>query len=241
MRDNRRSRDRGEGFTRARMDPALRHIDSWIFDLDNTLYPARTDLFGQIDVRMGEYIARLLACDPIEARRVQKSFFHSHGTTLSGLMEHHGVAPDDFLDYVHDIDLSVVAEDRRLVAAIGALPGRKLVFTNGDETYARQVLARIGLSEAFEAVHDIHACGYRPKPDPASYAALCEFYAIDPARALFAEDMARNLKPAKALGMATLWIDNGSERGAEGADAKFIDYETDDLSEWLGALTGMTG
>ena len=221
------------------MIDALRHIESWIFDLDNTLYPARTNLFGQIDVRMGEYIARLLACDPIEARRVQKQFFHSHGTTLSGLMERHGVAPSDFLDYVHDIDLSVVAEDRRLVAAIAALPGRKLVFTNGDEAYARRVLERIGLEASFEAVHDIHACGYLPKPDPASYAALCERLAIDPARALFAEDMARNLKPAKALGMTTLWIDNGSERGADEVDGGFIDYRTDDLSEWLGELTGV--
>ena len=220
---------------------ALRHIDSWIFDLDNTLYPARTDLFGQIDVRMGDYIARLLACDRVEARRVQKQFFHSHATTLSGLMGRHGVAPSDFLDYVHDIDLSVVAEDRRLVAAIAALPGRKLVFTNGDEAYARRVLDRIGLSASFEAVHDIHACGYLPKPNPASYAALCERLAIDPARALFAEDMARNLKPAKALGMTTLWIDNGSERGADEADDGFIDYRTDDLTDWLAELTGVEG
>ena len=155
-------------------------------------------------------------------------------------MEQHGVAPSDFLDYVHDIDLSVVAEDRRLVAAIAALPGRKLVFTNGDEAYARRVLERIGLSASFEAVHDIHACGYLPKPNPASYAALCDRLAIDPARALFAEDMARNLKPAKALGMTTLWVDNGSERGADEADDGFIDYRTDDLSEWLGQLTGVT-
>ncbi len=141
------------------MIPALAHVEAWIFDLDNTLYPASSDLFGQIDVKMGAYIQRLLSVDPIEARRVQKAFFYEHGTTLAGLMAHHGVEPHEFLDYVHDIDLDVLAEDRRLIENIARLPGRKLIFTNGDEPYARRVLERLGLSQSFEAIHDSPAGG----------------------------------------------------------------------------------
>ena len=217
---------------------ALGHIDCWIFDLDNSLYPASTDLFALIDIRMGDYIQRLLACDPVEARRVQKSYFHEHGTTLAGLMAAHGVDPHDFLDYVHDIDLARLSADPALVAAMDRLPGRKFVFTNGDEAYAGRVLERIGLANAFDGMHDIHAMDYVPKPDPRSYAALLERHAIDPKAALFVEDMARNLEPAKALGMTTVWVDNGSERGGHGADPAFIDYRIADIGEWLTEILG---
>jgi putative hydrolase of the HAD superfamily len=218
------------------MLPALSHIDCWIFDLDNSLYPASTNLFALIDVRMGEYIQRLLGCDPVEARRVQKLYFHEHGTTLAGLMASHGTEPAEFLDYVHDIDLARLVADPALVAALDRLPGRKFVFTNGDEAYARRVLDRLGLANAFDGMHDIHAMDYVPKPNPAAYAALCARHGIDPARALFVEDMARNLAPAKALGMKTVWIDNGSERGGDGADPSFIDYQVADLGEWLNSI-----
>lgn len=212
---------------------ALRHIDCWIFDLDNSLYPASANLFALIDVRMGEYISKLLGCDAVEARRVQKRYFHEHGTTLAGLMAANGVDPHDFLDYVHDIDLARITADPLVVDAIDRLPGRKLVFTNGDEAYAARVLDRLGLANAFDGMHDIHAMDYVPKPNPAAYAAMCQRHAIDPATALFVEDMARNLEPAKALGMTTVWIDNGSERGSHGADESFIDYRIADIGVWL--------
>lgn len=215
------------------MIPALAHVESWIFDLDNSLYPASSDLFGLIDRRMGEYIQRLLRCDAEEARRVQKQHFHHHGTTLAGLMREHGVDPHDFLDFVHDIDLARLTADPALVAALDRLPGRKFVFTNGDEAYARRVLDRLGLANAFDGMHDIHAMNYVPKPDPGAYRAMCARHGIDPHRALFVDDMARNLAPAKALGMTTVWIDNGSERGGDGADRTFIDYEAADLGQWL--------
>jgi putative hydrolase of the HAD superfamily len=215
------------------MLPALAHIDCWIFDLDNTLYPPSADLFGLIDIRMGQYIQRLLGCDAIEARRVQKAYFHDHGTTLSGLMAHHGVDPNDFLEFVHDIEMDSVAEDRRLVEAVARLPGRKLIFTNGDADYAGRVLAKLGLSESFEAIHDIHACAYQPKPHAHSYASMIARLGVTPSTALFVEDMARNLKPAKALGMTTVWVNNGSERGGYEAHPDFIDYEIDDVGRWL--------
>lgn len=216
---------------------ALRHIDCWIFDLDNSLYPASCNLFELIDIRMGAYIERLLGVDAAEARRIQKLYFREHGTTLAGLMASQGVDPREFLDFVHDIDLARLVADPAVVAAIDRLPGRKFVFTNGDEAYAARVLDRLGLANAFDGMHDIHAMDYVPKPDPRAYAALCERHSIDPHSALFVEDMARNLKPAKALGMTTVWVDNGSEQASAAAEAEenraFIDYRTHDIGVWL--------
>ena len=214
----------------------LATIDCWIFDLDNTLYPASSDLFGLIDRRMTAYVARITGLPESEALALQKRYFHEHGTTLSGLMAHHDVDPHHFLEDVHAIEMDVLAEDRRLVGSIARLPGRKLVFTNGDGAYARRVLARLGLGASFEAIHDIHACNYLPKPSAASYASLLDGLHVDPMRALFAEDMARNLKPAKALGMTTLWVDNGSEQAGEVAAPDYVDYRTADLGDWLSAL-----
>jgi putative hydrolase of the HAD superfamily len=215
------------------MDPRFAHVRDWIFDLDNCLYPASTGLFSLIDERMGAYIQRLLDCGPEEARRVQKAHFHAHGTTLAGLMAEHDVDPHHFLDDVHAIALDRVAPDQRLARGLGRLPGRKFVFTNGDAPYARRVLEAIGVHEQFHDLHDIHASQLRPKPDPHGYRLLCERFGIDPTHAVLVEDMAQNLKPAKALGMTTVWVDNGSERGNHGADEAFIDLRIEDVGEWL--------
>ena len=217
---------------------ALAHIESWVFDLDNSLYPASRDLFALIDHRMGEYISRLVGCEADEARRIQKGFFRDHGTTLSGLMKEHDVDPHDFLDFVHDIDMARLTADPDMLAALDRLPGRKFVFTNGDAAYARRVLDKLGLANAFDGMHDIHTMNYVPKPHPDAYAQLCERHAIDPAHALFVDDMARNLAPAKALGMVTVWVDNGSEQAGRGASDDFIDYRTDDVARWLHEILG---
>jgi putative hydrolase of the HAD superfamily len=220
------------------MDPRFAHIRDWIFDLDNCLYPASTGLFALIDERMGAYIQRLLDCDPVEARRVQKAHFHEHGTTLAGLMKEHGVDPHDFLDDVHDIALDRVQCDQRLGRLLARLPGRRFVFTNGDAPYARRVLARIGVEDYFDDLHDIHASSYRPKPDACGYRLLCERFKIDPAHALFADDIAQNLAPAKALGMTTVWVDNGSERGDHGYDEGVVDERIGDVGDWLESILG---
>lgn len=220
------------------MDPRFAHIRDWIFDLDNCLYPASTGLFSLVDERMGAYIQRLLDCDPAEARRVQKHHFHTHGTTLAGLMKEHEVDPHDFLDNVHDIALDRVQCDERLAELLPKLPGRRFVFTNGDAPYARRVLKRIGIGEHFEDLHDIHASNYRPKPDPHGYELLCERFGIDPARALLADDMVQNLAPAKALGMMTIWVDNGSERGNHGFDEHAVDQRIEDVGAWLETVVG---
>ena len=215
------------------MMPELAHIDCWIFDLDNSLYPPSADLFALIDVRMRAFIENLLECDPDEAHRIQKGHFHAYGTTLAGLMAEQGVDPHDFLAFVHDIDLARISADQTVIDALGRLPGRRFVFTNGDAAYAGRVLEKLGLAALFEDIYDIHAMDYVPKPDPRPYAEMCERFQIEPSRALFVEDMARNLEPAKALGMTTVWIDNGSERGNFAADPAFIDYHIDDIGAWL--------
>ncbi|WP_156255685.1 pyrimidine 5'-nucleotidase [Sandarakinorhabdus oryzae] len=214
------------------MRTGLSHIDAWIFDLDNTLYPAHSSLFPQIDARMGLYIQRLLNVDAAEAHRIQKGLFHSHGMTLPGLMALHNIDPHDFLAQVHDVDLEVIRPHPELGNLISRLPGRKFVFTNADAPYAERVLERLGLTHAFDALHDIHALDYVPKPQPPAYLHMCQTHGITPTSALFVEDMARNLAPAKAIGMTTVWIDNGSEQGPDVGHAH-IDYRINDLAAFL--------
>ena len=207
-------------------------IRNWVFDLDNTLYPASARLFDQMDVKMTAYVAQALGVDLVEARRIQKAYFFDHGTTLAGLMAEHGIDPHHFLADVHDIEMDVLDANAPLAAAIARLPGRKIVFTNGDGPYAGRVLERLGLSQSFEAIHDIHAMDLIPKPQASAYAGLCAAFGLDPAQSLFADDMARNLAPAKAIGMATVWVDNGSEQGHD-ADRGFIDFTCTDITAWL--------
>ncbi len=218
------------------MTVALDHIDHWIFDLDNTLYSPSAKLFDLIDARMGAFIMRLLGVDAVEARRVQKQYFHDHGTTMAGLMRHHGVDPETFLVDVHDIALDRIAPDARLRAGLERLPGRKLIFTNADADYAARVLDARGIADLFDGTCDIRATGYTPKPDPAAYAMMAAHLDIDPARSLFVEDMARNLTPAKALGMTTVWLDNGSESGHRDHLPDQVDFHVADLADWLDSL-----
>ena len=220
------------------MEPRFSRIRDWIFDLDNCLYPASSGLFDLIDQRMAAYIQRLLDCPPEEAKRVQKAHFHQHGTTLAGLMKEHEIDPHDFLTDVHDVPLDRVQPDDRLSRLLPLLPGRRFVFTNGDAPYARRVLERIGVGEHFDDLHDIHASGYRAKPDPHGYELLCERFGIDPGEALLVDDMVQNLGPAKALGMTTIWVDNGSERGNHNYDDRIVDQRITDVGDWLESILG---
>jgi putative hydrolase of the HAD superfamily len=215
------------------MDPALAHIRNWIFDLDNTLYPSSADLFALIDARMGEYIGGLLGVDRIAARKVQKGYFHAHGTTLAGLMADHQVDPHEFLRFVHDVPMDRLVPDHRVIDGIARLPGRRIVFTNGDASYAARVLDKLGLGDLFETIYDIHLLDYRPKPYAEGYERMCAALGIAAPESLFVEDMARNLVPAKALGMTTVWVNNGSEQAGADAQADLIDYITADLGDWL--------
>jgi putative hydrolase of the HAD superfamily len=178
----------------------------WIFDLDNTLYPGECNLFAQVDHRMGEFIADYLDVPYAWARHLQKSYYRRFGTTLSGLMQVHKMDPKPFLDYVHDIDLSVVPEHPELAAAIGRLPGRKLIFTNGSRRHAERVACKIGVLHLFEDICDIAACDYVPKPHADAYAALLKAHDVEPRVAAMFEDMPHNLEEPHVLGMTTVLI-----------------------------------
>ena len=214
----------------------LAAIDTWIFDLDNTLYPASSGLFAHVDRRMTDFIGRLLDLPGDEARTVQKDYFARYGTTLAGLIAHHDVDPNYFLDDVHDIPLDALSPDPRIVEGISRLPGRAFIHTNGDAPYAGRVLERLGLGSHFVHIQDIHACDYRPKPHASGYEDLITCFDIDPARALMVDDMAKNLAPAKALGMTTVWVDNGSEQALEAVETDHIDIVIDDVGAWLAGL-----
>ena len=221
-------------------------VETWIFDLDNTLYPASCRLFDQIDSRMGAFIADLLKVDRVEARRIQKDFFFRHGTTLRGLMIEHAVDPDSFLDYVHDIDHSPVPPNGALAAALEGLPGRKLVFTNGTVAHAEKVMARLGVEGHFHGVFDIVHSDYIPKPARGPYEKFIARHAIDPARAAMFEDIARNLEVPAALGMTTVLVrdaDNAdgtliNQLNGDAEGAAYVHHVTGDLAAFLRPLAG---
>jgi putative hydrolase of the HAD superfamily len=219
----------------------LFEIENWIFDLDNTLYPASCKLFVEAEARMAAFMVAELKLDLSAAHALRRRFFLDHGTTLRGLMLEHGIAPQRFLDYVHDIDLSPLLPDPALGAALAALPGRKFVFTNGTEAYAARILERIGIAEHFAGIHDVVACDYLPKPDPSGYAVLLERQGIDPASALMIEDMARNLVPAAALGMTTAWVRNEAAWASEAVQSDHIHHVIDELAPWLAAVAREPG
>jgi putative hydrolase of the HAD superfamily len=214
----------------------LAEIDTWIFDLDNTLYPASCNLFDQIHQRMGEFIVELLGVELAEAKRLQKNYFREHGTTLRGLMTVHGVDPRRFLDHVHRIDLSPIPADPALAAALAALPGRKYVFTNGSVRHAENILGHLGIAELFSGIFDVEACNYVPKPDPAGYDAFVRRFVVVPRRAAMIEDMAKNLVPAAALGMTTVWLRGTIDWAREGAEGDHIHHVVDELAPWLAAV-----
>jgi putative hydrolase of the HAD superfamily len=217
--------------------PPLAQVETWIFDLDNTLYPARSRLFDQVSRRITGFIMERFALDETAARARQRDLFRRHGTTLRGLMLEHGIEPGSFLDFVHDIDVSVIQPSPALDRALDRLGGRKLVFTNGSVRHAERILEQIGIARHFEAIHDIVASDYVPKPDPAPYRALIERNAIRSARTAMVEDMAVNLVPAAALGMTTVWIKTEHDWATSGAEAGHIHYAIDDLLAWLEDLS----
>jgi len=219
------------------------HVDTWVFDLDNTLYPASCRLFDQIDDRMGEFVSQLLGIEFAEAKRRQKELFYRHGTTLRGLMVEHGISPDGFLDYVHDIDHSPVPASPRLDEALHALPGRKLIFTNGTVTHAEKVLARLGIGRHFGDIFDIVHSDFIPKPQIEPYRKFISATGITASSAAMFEDIARNLEAPHALGMTTVLItspDNHDASRLNGAHGEgrqpHVHHTTDDLVSFLESL-----
>jgi len=217
--------------------PDFRHVRDWLFDLDNTLYRADCGVFAQIEGRMTDYVARFTGLPRDEARALQKSLYRSHGTTLNGLMRLHGADADDYLSYVHDIDLSALAPDARLIAAVTRLPGRRFIFTNGCRHHAGRILDRIGAAHLFDDIWDIRTIGFAPKPDPAAYDHVVAAAGIAPAAAAMFDDIPQNLAAARALGMTTVWLDTGTDFSSGAPQAiEAAHHRTGDLSGFLDSL-----
>lgn len=225
----------------------LGSLETWVFDLDNTLYPASCSLFPQIDLRMRQFIAGRLGLPLDAAYRLQKQYYRDYGTTLRGLMLRHAIEPEAFLDFVHEIDCTALDRAPRLDAALARLDGRKLVFTNGSEKHAVRVLDRLGISRHFEGVFDIGAAGYIPKPQPETYDLMVRRHGLDARAAAMFEDIHRNLVPAHAIGMTTVWVRDeqhcfappgeGPDSGPDfGEDIGHVHHITDDLAGWLEAV-----
>lgn len=221
------------------------HVETWIFDLDNTLYPASCDLFAQVDQRMSAFIAKTLGVPREHARHLQKAYYRQFGTTLAGLMKVHKLQPGPFLEYVHDIDLSVVPELPDLAAAIAALPGRRLIFTNGSRRHAENVAQKLGVLHLFEDICDIAALDYVPKPERAAFDTMLKLHAVSGAHAAMFEDMPHNLEPASSLGMTTVlvhsdYIDHPAQlKVREWRELpEHVHYLTRDLTGFLKTETG---
>ncbi len=217
------------------MQPSLSHIDTWIFDLDLTLYGPEANIMSQVRDRIALFVQRYFQIGSEEAHVVRHTYWKKYGTTLGGLMAEHQLDPHGYLDFVHDVDMSLLSPAPDLRALIETLPGRKLIFTNADAPYADRVLAARGLDDLFEDVFDIHRMQHMPKPAAASYDALCAALAIDPTGALFVDDSVHNLMPAKALGMTTIWVNHDAETDSSDTE-QFVDHEIADLTQWLSSI-----
>ena len=219
------------------------HVDTWVFDLDNTLYPAGSDVWPKIDQRITVYMADLLGLDGMSSRALQKYYYQRYGTTLRGLMAEHDITAEHFLSFVHDIDRSSLVPDEALAAAIAALPGRKLILTNGSREHALRTARQIGIEELFEGVFDIVDANLLPKPYAETYALFFERHGVDPARAAMFEDIAHNLVVPHQRGMATTLV---APRAGDKVEREqweltsgrepHIDFVTDDLTAFLEAI-----
>jgi putative hydrolase of the HAD superfamily len=223
-------------------------VETWVFDLDNTLYPHHLNLWEQVDIRIRDYIAGFLKITHDEAFRLQKDYYRRYGTSLRGLMEEHGLEPDEFLDIVHQIDYSPLTPNPALGEAIARLPGRKLILTNGTRRHAETVMQKLEIAERFEDIFDIAAAELEPKPRPLVYDRFLVRHNVDPGKAAIFEDLARNLEVPHALGMTTVLVAPAGARAVlreewelAGRDAAHVDHVTDDLSSFLRAIAAPRG
>jgi len=211
------------------MSPDLSHIDTWLFDLDNTLYPEESGFMRQVESRMTAFVMKVTGLERDAAFALQKKYLAEHGLTLGGLMRHHGVDPADFHALFHDLSLDALAHDPELLVALARLPGRRLIFTNADDFHAERVMNHLGLTHLFDEVFHIHSFGFAPKPDPLGFTRMIDGHGLDPAATAFFEDSERNLKPAHDLGMPTVLV--GPRASA--SEAPFVHHRTARLTPFL--------
>ena len=212
---------------------ALQSIKFWIFDLDNTLYSGKTKVFEQVDKKMSKYISQKLDVSIEEAKKIQKNYFHKYNTTLNGMIKNHKVDANEFLEFVHDINIDFLKKDLILSEELKKLDGKKIIFTNGSKKHALNVSKKIGIDQHFDDIFDIVDCKFIPKPIIEPYKRLVEKHKIDPKLCVLVEDIARNLKPAYEMGMKTVWIENDEPWAKKFSDSSFVNYKTNNLSEFL--------
>lgn len=211
------------------MTTDLTHVDTWLFDLDNTLYPEESGFMRLVEARMTDFVQQVTGLPRDEAYVLQKKYYAEHGLTLTGLIRHHGADPKDFFALHHDLSLDALAHDPELLVALAKLPGRRFVFTNADDRHAERVLAHLGLAELFDDVFHIHSFGYAPKPDPLGFQRMIDAHGLNPRATAFFEDSERNLKPAHDLGMTTVLV--GAH--APASSAPFVHHKTEKLAPFL--------
>ena len=211
----------------------LSKIKFWLFDLDNTLYSGDTKVFDQVDKKMSKFISEKLKVSLEEAKKIQKNYFHEYNTTLNGMIKNHDIDANEFLEFVHDVDLEFLKKDEPLKEEIEKLKGKKIIFTNGSKAHASNVTSRIGIEQLFDGVFDIVDSDFYPKPSIEPYKKIIENYKIVPEYCIFFEDIARNLKPAYELGMKTVWIENNEPWAAKYSDEEFVNYKTGSLTKFL--------
>ena len=211
----------------------LINIKYWIFDLDNTLYSGQTKVFDQVDKKMSSFISKKLEISIDEAKKLKKDYFRKYSTTLSGMIKHHNIDANEFLEFVHDVNLDFLGKNEKLEKEIANISGKKIIFTNGSKAHADNVTKKIGINKLFDGVFDIVEANFIPKPAIEAYKKLIQKYKIEPQYCIFIEDIARNLKPAHELGMKTVWIKNNEPWAAEFSEENFINYRTENLTEFL--------
>ena len=210
-------------------------INTWIFDLDNTLYSADSGIFQQVHILMGEFISKYLNMDIKDAKKLQRKYYKQHGTTLRGLMDNHGIDPDDFLSEVHKLDYSIIGPNKKLNQELKKLNGRKIIYTNANLQHAKGVLEKLQLTHMFEEIFDIKSANYIPKPELSSYEQIINDLNINSSNAIMFDDIAKNLVPAKKVGFTSVWIDAGYENFSDdiASSKKYLDYETKNISNFL--------
>ena len=214
----------------------LNDVDTWIFDLDNTLYVVSDQMHGQINDLLGGFVSEFLKIDRDQARKIQKAYFHEFGLTLRGLMVNHDLDPEIYFEYMTREELYEMKPDPALGRALARLPGRKIVYTNAPGRHAELALQRLGLSDHFFAVYDIQAAEFIPKPAIGAYSALCRLHGIDPAKAVMVDDIIQNLEPAAKLGMTTVWMKTSADWAQDIEVADYVHHVTEDLTGWIDGL-----
>ena len=212
-----------------------KNIDTWVFDLDNTLYSAESGIFQQVHELMGKFVSNKLEIDLDSAKKIQRKYFIQHGTTLRGLMDNHGVEPDEFLDFVHKLDYSIVHPNHNLNKEITKLKGRKIIYTNANLQHVNEILMRLNLNDIFDEIFDIKMANYIPKPEIRAYNDFIKKFNINPKSTIMFDDIAKNLVPAKNVGFKSVWINLGIENLSDDIknSRRFLDFETKDLSKFL--------